>query len=274
MSETTQLTPEPSAENTASGHHPAALRSVPQKMNAGHGLKWLTAGWALMMKEPLVFAVMSLISLVAMFIVGLVPILGSLAIILFWPAMTAGFFLAFKHAKQQQPVTANDLFEPFKAPANLIGLGGMYLLASIVLSLALVLVAFFSLGSISAIINGQIDIARLAGGTVIMAIIFIPTTLALAMAFVFAPVLIHQHQIPVINSIKRSFSGSLRNILPFLVLCLVLIFAFFILGALMVIPLLGWLLGIAVAVISLPLICGALFCAYSDIYLEPEHTAL
>lgn len=274
MSETAQPTPELSANSTTTGHQQTALRSVPQKLAADRGLKWLIAGWALMMKEPLVFAVMSLISLVGIFIVGLVPILGSLAITLFWPAMMAGFFLAFKHAQQQQPVTANDLFEPFKAPASLIGLGGMYLLASIVLFLVLALVAFFSLGSITDIMNGQINMGRLAGGAVIIAIIFIPATLALAMAFVFAPVLVHQHQVPVTEAIKRSFSGSLRNILPSLVFYVLLILGFFVLGVFIAIPLLGWLLGIAVAIISLPLICGALFCAYSDIYLEHVHSEL
>lgn len=48
-----------------------------------------------MMKEPLVFAAMSVISLVAIFIISLVPLLGSLAVTLLWPAMMAGFFLSF-----------------------------------------------------------------------------------------------------------------------------------------------------------------------------------
>lgn len=273
MSESTQPIAELSVESPANNHR-SLLHSKPQKVTAGRGLKWLTEGWALMMKEPLVFAVMSLISLVSIFVVGLVPILGSIVITLFWPVIIAGFFLAFKHAKQQQSVTANDLFEPFKAPASLIGVGGMYLLASIVLFLALVLVAFFSFGSITDILNDQIDMARLAGGAVILAIIFIPATFALTMAFVFAPVLVHQHKIPVIESIKRSFSGSLRNILPFIVFCIVLMFAFFLLGIFIAIPILGWLLGIAVAIISLPLVCGALFCAYSDIFLHHDHTEL
>lgn len=262
-----------SADSTASSAG-SLLRSKPNKVAAGRGLSWLIEGWSLLMKEPLVFAVMSLISLVGLFIVGLVPILGSLAITLLWPAMLAGFFLAFKHAKQQLPVTANDLFEPFKAPLNLIALGGMYLLASILLFLVLLLVALFSLGSITAIMNGQIDMARFAGGMVMLALISIPAALAIAMAFVFAPVLVHQHQVPVFEAIKRSFFGSLRNVLPFIVFCLVLIFAFFILGVFIAIPLLGWLLGIAVAIISLPLVCGALFCAYSDIYLNHDHTEL
>jgi len=271
MTDTAQPTPELAADNLANTIG-LQLHHEPQKVAAGRGVKWLTEGWALMMKEPLVFAVMSVISLVAIFIISLVPLLGSLAVTLLWPAMVAGFFLAFKHAKQQQAVTANDLFEPFKAPTSLIGVGGMYLLASIVLFLVLGLVAFLSLGSIAAIMNGQIDMGRMAVGLVILTLIAIPASLALAMAFVFAPVLVHEHQVPVIEAIKRSFFGSLRNILPFVVFFGVAMLGFFVISLFVAIPVLGWLVGIAVAIIYLPLFCGALFCAYRDIFVN-NHTA-
>lgn len=273
MTNTAQSIAEPSVDISASAND-SQLHHEPQKVAAGRGLNWLTEGWALLMKEPLVFAVMSVISLVAIFIMSLVPFLGSLAVTLLWPAMMAGFFLAFKHAKQQQAVTANDLFEPFKAPASLIGVGAMYLLASFVLLLVLGLVAFLSLGSITAIMNGQIDMGRMAVGLAILALIATPTSLALAMAFVFAPVLVHEHQVPVIDAIKRSFFGSLRNILPFIVFFGVFILCSFAISVLVAIPLLGWLLGIAVAIIYLPLFCGALFCAYRDIFLNHDNTVL
>ena len=271
MSDTAQPVPELATANISNNTSPL-LRSEPHKVAAGRGFSWLTEGWALFMKEPLVFSVMSVISLVAIFILGLVPFLGGLAITLLWPAMMAGFFLAFKHAKQQQAVTANDLFEPFKAPASLIGVGGMYLLASIVLFLVLALVAFLSLGSITAIMNGQIDMGRMVVGLVILTLIAIPASLALVMAFILAPFLVHEHQVPVIEAIKRSFFGSLRNILPFIVFFIILMVALFVVGLFVAIPFLGWLVGIAVAIIYLPLFCGALFCAYRDIFVN-NHTA-
>ena len=91
------------------------------------------------------------------------------------------------------------------------------------------------------------------------------------MAFIFAPVLVHEHQVPVIEAIKRSFFGSLRNILPFIVFFMILTAALFVIGLFVAIPLLGWLIGIAVAIIYLPLFCGALFCAYRDIFVN-HHT--
>ena len=74
MTDTAQPTPELTLD-TVINSVGSELHSEPQKVAAGRGLNWLTEGWALMMKEPLVFAAMSVISLVAIFIISLVPLL-------------------------------------------------------------------------------------------------------------------------------------------------------------------------------------------------------
>lgn len=274
MNETPQPTPEFASDNTTDTNHGSQLSSEPRAVLAGRGLKWLTEAWALIMKEPAVFIAMSVISLVAIFVINLVPLLGSLAVSLLWPAMMAGFFLAFKHAKQRQSVTANDLFEPFKAPASLIAVGGMYVLAGIVLMLVLGIIAFISIGSITELVDGQINIARMGAGLITLVLVSIPAALALAMAFMFAPVLVHEHQVPVIEAIKRSFSGSLRNILPFVLFFFIWFVFFIIIGSISIIPLIGWLIGMLAMIIYLPLFCGALFCAYNDIFLAHSDTEL
>ncbi len=274
MSEIVPQQPETTAHNTTETLNISELRSAPQAVTIGRGVSWLTESWALIMKESAVFAAISVISLIAIFILNLIPVLGSFATALLWPALAAGFFLAFRHAKRSESVTANDLFEPFKKPANLIGLGAIYLAASIFVTLALLLIAFLSIGSIAAVTSGDIDMMQMGTGLFIMVLVAIPASLALVMAFIFAPVLVHQHQIPVVEAIKRSFAGSLRNILPLIVFFVVLTLSFMIVGALTAIPLLGWLIAIAVAVLYLPLGCGALFCAYNDIFLQPNNPEL
>ncbi len=268
MSDITPQQPEVTVHNTTKTANTSELRSAPQAVAIGRGVSWLTESWALIMKEPVVFAVISVISLVAIFILNLIPVLGSFTSVLLWPVMTAGFFLAFRHAKRNESVTANDLFEPFKAPANLIGLGGIYLAVSIFVTLVMLLIAFLSMGSIAAVTSGDIDMMQMGTGFFIMALVAIPTSLALVMAFIFAPVLVHQHQVPVVKAVKRSFAGSLRNILPLIVFFVVLTLSFMIVGVLTAIPLLGWLVAIATAIIYLPLCCGAMFCAYNDIFLQ------
>lgn len=274
MSEIVPQQPETTAHNTTETLNISELRSAPKAVTIGRGVSWLTESWALIMKEPAVFAAISVISLIAIFILNLIPVLGSFATALLWPALAAGFFLAFRHAKRSESVTANDLFEPFKKPANLIGLGAIYLAASIFVTLALLLIAFLSMGSIAAVTSGDIDMMQMGTGLFIMALVAIPASLALVMAFIFAPVLVHQHQIPVVEAIKRSFAGSLRNILPLIVFFVVLTLSFMIIGVLTAIPLLGWLIAIALAVLYLPLGCGALFCAYNDIFLQHSNPEL
>lgn len=274
MSEIVPQQPETTAHNTTETLNISELRSTPQTVTIGRAVGWLTEGWALIMKESAVFAAISVISLIAIFILNLIPVLGSFATALLWPALAAGFFLAFRHAKRSESVTANDLFEPFKKPANLIGLGAIYLAASIFVTLALLLIAFLSMGSIAAVTSGDIDMMQMGTGLFIMVLVAIPASLALVMAFVFAPVLVHQHQVPVVEAIKRSFAGSLRNILPLIVFFVVLTLSFMIVGVLTAIPLLGWLIAIAAAVLYLPLGCGALFCAYNDIFLQPSNPEL
>ena len=55
MTDTAQPTPELTLD-TVINSVGSELHSEPQKVAAGRGLNWLTEGWALMMKEPLVFA--------------------------------------------------------------------------------------------------------------------------------------------------------------------------------------------------------------------------
>lgn len=274
MSDITPQQPIISRHSTTASTNNSELRSAPHTVGVGRAISWLTQSWALIMKEPVVFAAISVISLIAIFILNLIPVLGSFASALLWPALAAGFFLAFRHAKRNESVTPNDLFEPFKAPTNLIGLGAIYLAASIIVTLVLLLIAFLSMGSITAIASGDIDMTQMGTGLFIIALIAIPASLALVMAFVFAPVLVHQHQVPVVEAVKRSFSGSLRNILPLIVFFILLTLSFMVVGVLTAIPLLGWLIAIAAAILYLPLSCGALFCAYNDIFLQPNSTEL
>jgi uncharacterized membrane protein len=77
------------------------------------------------------------------------------------------------------------------------------------------------------------------------------------MAVWFAPALVLFHDKGAVDAMKESFSGCLRNIVPFLVYGVVLL----VLGLIASIPLgLGWLvLG--------PVLCTSFYASYKDIYL-------
>jgi len=80
------------------------------------------------------------------------------------------------------------------------------------------------------------------------------------MAAWFAPALVVFQGEGVIDSMKGSFAGCLKNIVPFLVYGV----AFFLLAIVATIPLaLGWLvLG--------PMISASVYTSYRDIYLKPR----
>ena len=78
------------------------------------------------------------------------------------------------------------------------------------------------------------------------------------MAFYFAPALILFHDLDVVSALKRSFTGCLRNILPFLLFGI----AMFFLSILAMIPLmLGFLVLSPIAMITI-------YVAYREIFLE------
>jgi uncharacterized membrane protein len=78
------------------------------------------------------------------------------------------------------------------------------------------------------------------------------------MALWFAPALVVFHELGAVEAMKQSFTGCLRNIVPFLVYGVILIVPAFIAS----IPLgLGWLvLG--------PVTAASIYTAYRDIYLS------
>jgi uncharacterized membrane protein len=77
------------------------------------------------------------------------------------------------------------------------------------------------------------------------------------MAIWFAPILVALNDMSAVAAMKRSFSGCLRNVLPFLVYGIVM----FILAIIATIPIgLGWLL-------LMPTLICATYVSYREIFL-------
>ena len=104
---------------------------------------------------------------------------------------------------------------------------------------------------------GSIDPAAFASPAMLLPMLvalalFVPV----AMAFLFAPALVALGGQSIVNSLKMSFSGCLKNIVPFLIYGIVA----FVLAIIATIPFgLGWLvLG--------PILTASIYAAYRDIY--------
>ena len=98
------------------------------------------------------------------------------------------------------------------------------------------------------------------GGTVFLlaALLALAVTIPVIMAFYFAPALITFNDLEVMQALKLSFRGCLRNIMPFLLFGILMI----LLSILAMIPLgLGMLILAPVGMISI-------YVCYKDIFLQ------
>ena len=101
------------------------------------------------------------------------------------------------------------------------------------------------------------EAAMALGGTFLVALLLIlALMLPLIMAIWFAPPLVVFHELGAVESMKASFLGCLRNMLPFLLYGIVL----FIASLIASIPFgLGWL-------VLVPVFVASIYTGYRDIY--------
>jgi uncharacterized membrane protein len=104
-------------------------------------------------------------------------------------------------------------------------------------------------------------VAALAGTTMLLLILItMALLLPVMMAAWFAPALVVFQQLGVIEAMKTSFSGCLKNLLPFLIYGVVML----LLSVLATLPIgLGWL-------ILGPMLSASVYTSYRDIYLKPR----
>ena len=228
-----------------------AGRGVP----TGRGWTWITEALALFRAAPGVWIGMALVWFVIFALGGMIPLVGALATGVLWPVFVAGFATASRHCEQQQTCSFSDLFAGFRerfGPLVVVG----------VITLVISMVVFFAVFAVmgvgmSTMFGGQ---ASMAMGLSVLLAILIATALLLplAMATWFAAPLVLFHQVAPVEAMKMSFTGCLKNVLPFTIYGLVLLVAAFV----ATIPFgLGWLvLG--------PVMAASVYTAYRDIYFS------
>lgn len=225
---------------------------------AGRGWDWIGEAWSLFKQQPGVwigiFVILLLINLLAAFI----PIVGSIAGMVFWPVFTAGFLVGARAQDRGGALEVGHLFAGFRerfGPLVLVGV--LYLVASVVIGGAVVLAVgaglFTSLGDrgLDSLPPGAVFTVLI--GLLIAAALMIPVL----MAVWFAPALVVFHGKDAVQAMRESFVGCLKNIVPFFVYGLVML----VFGILASIPFgLGWLvLG--------PVLAASVYTAYKDIFI-------
>lgn len=226
----------------------------------GHGWSWIAEGWELFKRQPGMWIGIVLLLFVIMIAAALIPFVGGLALSLFGPVFAAGIVIGCRALDTGHELELGHLFAGFRErTGTLVGVGALYLAASLVV----MLVVGLTMGVGMAAMMGQADPESMEamGMTMVLAmLIMFALLLPVVMAIWFAAPLVVFHGHGAVDAMKGSFTGCLRNILPFLWYSVI----FIVLAVVASLPLmLGWLaLG--------PVLAASIYTAYRDIYLKPR----
>ena len=228
-------------------------------VGAGRGWDWIASGWSLFKRQPGTWIGLIVVALVIFIVIGIIPFVGSLALALLGPVFGAGVILGCRALEDGGTLEIGHLFAGFRGKTgSLIAVGALNLAAQVVIMLA---VGLISGAGMFAMMRGggQPDAAGMGMGLVLAGLIAAALMIPVAMAVWFAPALVALNDRGTVEAMKESFSGCLKNIIPFLLYGIVM----FILAILASVPLaLGWLvLG--------PVIAASIYSSYRDIYYTP-----
>ena len=224
-------------------------------VSAGRGWSWITEGWALFRAQPWMWIGIWVALVLLLVVLNVIPILGPIANSILWPVFSAGLVLGCRSLEQGGSLEFGHLFAGFRDRlGTLAGVGAVTLGISMVIVLV-VGVGIFGLQGLPGPRAGQPQ-AAMTGA--LAGLVMLALMLPLFMAMWFAPALVVLHERGVLEAMKESFRGCLRNVVPFLVYGL----AGFVLSVLASIPLfLGWLvLG--------PVFVASIYASYRDIYFK------
>lgn len=230
-----------------------------------NGWQWIVDGWKLFRKNPLIWIVLVVVTVLLSIIVSLLPVVGTLALTLIYPVIAAGFMIGCRALDNGEELEIAHLFAGFTTRlGDLLAVGVVHLVGS----LTVLLIAGLILGgsTLTAVLIGwgSTGYGDAAAGAVLGAVLALLVAgallIPLLMAVWFAPPLIVLHGVRAIDAIRASFFACLRNILPLMVYGAVL----FVLSIVASIPLfLGWLaLG--------PVLVATLYTSYQDIFPRPR----
>ena len=227
-------------------------------VDAGHGWDWIVAGWEIFKKQPGMWIGLVVVGMIIFFVMAVIPFIGSLASMILSPVFAGGVLLGCKALDEGGELELGHLFAGFREKfGTLAGVGAIYLVAVLVIALVVGLVT--GAGIFALMAGGDPSAAATAGalmGMLLAILLMFALLLPVFMAMWFAPALVVLQGRGAVEAMKESFSGCLKNIVPFLLYGVVL----FVASIVAAIPLgLGYL-------VLLPVVAGSVYASYRDIY--------
>ncbi|MDI1299041.1 BPSS1780 family membrane protein [Methylotenera sp.] len=226
-------------------------RQVP----AGNAWAWIVSGFNLFKANPVMWIVILLIYLAIIIPISLIPVIGSVVSTLLAPVFAAGMMWGCKALVLKQDLEINHLFEGFKKnTAQLISVGGIYMLSLLMIMVMVVLT--LDKDTIELLMKGQEVSPAQANAMVLPMLTAMLFILPILMAYWYAPVLIGLHNLKVLEAMKLSFIACLKNMLPFLLYGLIFML-------ILVVAIIPFGLGLVVAI---PVMMTSLYTSYVDVF--------
>jgi hypothetical protein len=230
----------------------------------GNGLQWVTAGWQIFRRAPLVWVTLTVTLILIWLVLLSIPKLGPLLFNLLFPVFFAGLMLGCRALEQGRKLSIGYLFVGFRENASaLVTVGGIYLVGMLIV-LAVIFSGSGELPKLPAkptpedIGALQTALKKMTGPILSGMALYIP----LMMLTWFAPLLIVFRKMTALAAIKASFAACVQNIGAFTLYGMII----FVLWIAATLP---FLIGL---VIVLPVIFGSIYASYVDIF-ERKHEA-
>lgn len=197
------------------------LLAEPRSLPASAAFQWLAQSWALVKTNLGLWVLMTLALFAIQAVMGFVPVLGDIATSLLNPVFTGGLLLGMRAVERGEALRFDYLFEGFKQKfAPLLGVGA---LTFGVLILFMIIIGGLLVGmNLDVIQEGGFDPTKMLNGlSVGLLAVSVIIGILVMMLFWFTTQLITLNDVPVFESLSRSFQGCLRNPLSLLVYVLV-----------------------------------------------------
>lgn len=228
-------------------------------VDAGSGVNWLSEGWRLFVLNPGMWIALFVVYFIILFVLMWIPFVGKLAAALITPGLLAGMLTAARELDSGRDIKIETLFAPLQDESKrtpLLTLGAIYLAAVVALGLLMVLMGGAAALGGATMHGSGAGMVGLFGTLGIFALLLFLVWAAFASVVGYAVPLICFENVAPVDALKRSLSGLLQNIVPFLVFGIVAL----VLAVIASVPfMLGWLvLG--------PVLVGATYASYKQIF--------
>lgn len=225
---------------------------------AGAGWRWYGVAWRLFKAQPFAWWGVLLITFGVLVVMSMIPLVNLLTTVAF-PIAAAGLGSCARSLIKDGRFEIGQVFDGLKRRPGALLMIGLFYLLFMVVSMGLVLL--LGAGSMSGMFLGNVAERQMAmqqmfsAGAFIVLIYFAAIAVGMS-AIIFAPYLIHEHNIPAPQAMMMSFKACFKNIPASLVWILSYIFW----AIVATIPIgLGWL-------VLIPVLFLTGYVAYREIF--------